>query len=143
MCVDGKVLAVNGKSDFDGAFKAVTQQDGNVLAVDGFPLFDGDFLAVDGNSNFDGKSRLYRDRPPFRYFCVGGITEHLPGNFGHVYTEQIPSVFFGMYPVPLLCVTNVMLHPLYKLVSVLNCLHTRDLHRRESSDSHSGQDNMN
>ena len=38
MRVDGKVLAVNGKSNFDGTFTAVTQHDGNFLAVDGFPL---------------------------------------------------------------------------------------------------------
>ena len=65
MRVDGKVLAVNGKSNFDGTFTAVTQHDGK-------------FLAVDGNSNFDGKSPLYRDRPPVRYFYVGKFTEHLP-----------------------------------------------------------------
>ena len=46
--------------------------------VDGFPFFDDNFLAVDGNSNFDGKSPLYRDRPPVRYFYVGKFTEHLP-----------------------------------------------------------------
>ena len=32
----------------------MTQHDGNVLVVDGFPFFDGKFLAVDGKSNFDG-----------------------------------------------------------------------------------------
>ena len=68
MRVDGKVLAVNGKSNFDGTFTAVTQHDGK-------------FLAVDGNSNFDGKSPLYRDRPPVRYFYVGKFTEHLPAIF--------------------------------------------------------------
>ena len=47
-------LAVNGKSNFDGTFTAVTQHDGKFLAVDGFRFFDGNFLAVDGNSNFDG-----------------------------------------------------------------------------------------
>ena len=78
MRVDGKFLAVNGKSNFDGTFTAVTQHDGKFLAVDGFPFFDGKFLAVDGNSNFDGKSPLYRDRPPVRYFYVGKFTEHLP-----------------------------------------------------------------
>ena len=77
MRVDGKFLAVNGKSNFDGTFTAVTQHDGKFLAVDGFPFFDGNFLAVDGNSNFDGKSPLYRDRPPVRYCCVGNVTEHL------------------------------------------------------------------
>ena len=46
--------------------------------VDGFPFFDDNFLAVDGNSNFDGKSPLYRDRPPVRYFYVGKFTEHFP-----------------------------------------------------------------
>ena len=79
MRVDSKFLAVNGKSNFDGTFTAVTQHDGKFLAVDGFPFFDGNFLAVDGNSNFDGKSPLYRDRPPVRYFYVGKFTEHLPG----------------------------------------------------------------
>ena len=81
MRVDGKFLAVNGKSNFDGTFTSVTQHDGKVLAVDGFPFFDGNFLAVDGNSNFDGKSPLYRDRPPVRYFYVGKFIEHLPGKF--------------------------------------------------------------
>ena len=33
---------------------AVTQHDGNVLAVDGFLFSDGKFLAVDGKSNLDG-----------------------------------------------------------------------------------------
>ena len=51
MRVDGKVLAVNGKSNFDGTFTAATQHDGKFLAVDGFPFFDGNFLAVDGDSN--------------------------------------------------------------------------------------------
>ena len=73
MRVDGKFLAVNGKSIFDGIFTAVTQHDGK-------------FLAVDGNSNLDGKSPLYRDRPPVRYFYVGKFTEHFPGIFlfGHI-----------------------------------------------------------
>ena len=53
MRVDGKFLALDGKSNFDGTFASVTQHDGN-------------FLAVDGNSNFDGKPPLYRDRPPVR-----------------------------------------------------------------------------
>ena len=83
MRVDVKFSAVSGKSIFDGTFTAVTQHDGNFLAVDGFPFFDGNFLAVDGDSNFDGKSPLYRDRPPVRYFYVGNITQHLP-----VYFEQ-------------------------------------------------------
>ena len=55
--------------------------DGKFLAVDGFPFFDGNSLTVDGNSNFDGKSPLYRDRPPVRYFYVGKITQHRPGNY--------------------------------------------------------------
>ena len=38
MRVDGKFLAVNGKSIFDGTFAAVTQHDGKFLAVDGFPF---------------------------------------------------------------------------------------------------------
>ena len=50
MRVDGKFLAVDGNSSFDGTFTAVTQHDGKFLAVDGFPFFDGNFLAVDGNS---------------------------------------------------------------------------------------------
>ena len=50
MRVDGKFLAVDGKSYFDGTFTAVTQHDGKLLAVDGFPFFDSNFLAVDGNS---------------------------------------------------------------------------------------------
>ena len=52
MRVDGKFLAVDGKSYFDGTFTAVTQHDGKLLAVDGFPFFDGNFLAVDGNLKF-------------------------------------------------------------------------------------------
>ena len=52
MRVDGKFLAVDGKSNFDGSFRAVTQHDGKFLAVDGFPFFDGNFLVVDGNSKF-------------------------------------------------------------------------------------------
>ena len=52
MRVDGKFLAVGGKSIFDGTFTAVTQHDGKFLAVDGFPFLDGNFLAVDGNSSF-------------------------------------------------------------------------------------------
>ena len=47
-------LAVDGKSNFDGIFTAVTQHDGRFLVVDGFSFFDGKFLAVDGNSKFDG-----------------------------------------------------------------------------------------
>ena len=82
MRVDGKFLTVNGKSNFDGTFTAVTQHDGKLLAVDGFPFFYGNFMAVDGKANFDGKSPLYRDRPPVRYIYVGKITEHLPGKFG-------------------------------------------------------------
>ena len=81
MRADGKFLAVNGKPNFDGTFTAVRQHDGKFLAVDGFPFFDGNFLAVDGNSNFDGKSPLYRHRPPVRYFYVGKFTEHLPEFF--------------------------------------------------------------
>ena len=78
MRVDGKFLAVNGKSNFDGTFTAVTQHDGKLLAVDGFPFYERNFLAVEGNSNFDRKSPLYRDRPPVRYFYVGKFTEHRP-----------------------------------------------------------------
>ena len=52
MRVDGKFLAVDSKSSFDGTFTAVTQHDGKFLAVDGFPFFDGNSLAVDGNSKF-------------------------------------------------------------------------------------------
>ena len=52
MRVDGKFVAVDGKSNFDGTFTAVTQHDGTFLAVDGFPFFNGNFLAVDGNSKF-------------------------------------------------------------------------------------------
>ena len=52
MRVDGKSLAVDGKSNFDGTFTAVTQHDGKCLAVDGFPFFDGNVFAVDGNSKF-------------------------------------------------------------------------------------------
>ena len=79
MRVDVKFLAVNSKSIFQGTFTAVTRHDGRFLAVDGFPFFYGNVLAVDVNSHFDGKSPLYRDRPPVRYFNVGKITEHLPG----------------------------------------------------------------
>ena len=50
----GNVLAVDGKSIFDGIFTAVTQHDGKFFGVDGFSFFDGKFLAVDGKSNFDG-----------------------------------------------------------------------------------------
>ena len=74
-------MAVDGKSNFDGTFTVVTQHDGKFLAVDGFPFFNGNSLAVEGNSNFDGKSPLYRDRPPVRYVYVGKITEHSPENF--------------------------------------------------------------
>ena len=38
MRVGGKFLAVNGISNFDGTFTAVTQHDGKFLAVDGFPF---------------------------------------------------------------------------------------------------------
>ena len=54
-------MAVDGKSNFDGIFTAVTQHDGifmavtqhdgKFLAVDGFSFFDGKFLAVDGKLN--------------------------------------------------------------------------------------------
>ena len=73
MRVDGKYLAVNGKSNFDGTFTAVTHHDGKFLAVDSFAFIDGNFLAVDGNSDFDGKSPLYRYCPPVRYFFVGKL----------------------------------------------------------------------
>ena len=36
MRVDGKFLAVDGKSNFDGIFTAVTQHDGKLPAADGF-----------------------------------------------------------------------------------------------------------
>ena len=78
MRVDGKFLAVNGKSNFDGTFTAVTQHDGK-------------FLAVDDNSNFDGKSPLYRDRPPVRYFYVGKFTEHLRGFEQNLYEDSQKS----------------------------------------------------
>ena len=39
------------------------------------------FWPMTVTQNFDGKSPLYRDRPPVRYFYVGKITEHLPENF--------------------------------------------------------------
>ena len=38
MRVDDKVWAVNGKSNFDGTFTAVTQHDGKFLAVEVFPF---------------------------------------------------------------------------------------------------------
>ena len=90
-------LAVNGKSNFDGTFTAITQHDGKFLAVDGFPFFDCNFLAVDGNSNFDGKSPLYRDRPPVRYFYVGKFTEHLPGIFREELNQSYSSVAYCMH----------------------------------------------
>ena len=40
---DGNDLAVDGKSNFNGIFMAVTQHDGKFLAVDGFSFFDGKF----------------------------------------------------------------------------------------------------
>ena len=45
-------LAVDGKSNFDGIFTAVTQHDGKFLAVDGKSIFDGIFTAV---TQHDGK----------------------------------------------------------------------------------------
>ena len=33
---DGNVLAVDGESNFDGIFTAVTHHDGKFLAIDGF-----------------------------------------------------------------------------------------------------------
>ena len=98
MRVDGKFLAVNGKSNFDCTFTAVTQQDGKLLAVDGFPFFIGNILSIAGNSNFDGKSPLYQDRPPVWYFYVGKFTERLPalevGNtpYGIRHTSPTESV---------------------------------------------------
>ena len=93
MRFDGKFLAVNGTPNFDVTFTAVTQHDGKFLVVDGFPFFDGNFLTVDGNSNFDGKSPLYRHRPPVWYFYVGKYTEHLPESnstlFRQVYYNSI------------------------------------------------------
>ena len=53
---------------------------------------DGKFLAVDGKSNFDGKSPLYRDRPPVRYFYVGKITEHRPGNLCRCRRISLPTM---------------------------------------------------
>ena len=47
-------MAVDGKSNFDGIFTAVTQHDGNFLAVDGFWFFDGNEFGGYGNSNYDG-----------------------------------------------------------------------------------------
>ena len=84
MRVDGKLLAVNGKSNFDGTFTAVNQHDGNVLAVD-------------GTSNFDCKSPLHRDRPPVRYFYVGKFTEHLPGIFREELNQSYSSVAYCMH----------------------------------------------
>ena len=68
----------------------VTHHDGKFLAVDGFPFFDGIFLAVDGNSNLDGKSPPYRDRPPVRCFYVGKITGHSPEKNGATYSTAVP-----------------------------------------------------
>ena len=45
-------LAVDGKSNFDGIFTAVTQHDGKFLAVDDKSIFDGIFTAV---TQHDGK----------------------------------------------------------------------------------------
>ena len=85
MSVDGKFLAVNGKSNLDGTCTAVTQHDGK-------------FLAVDDNSNFDGKSPLYRDRPPVRYFYA----ENLPNTsllfscfFVSPRRAESPEIFFS------------------------------------------------
>ena len=50
--LDGKFLAVDGKSNFDSIFTAVTQHDGKFLAVDGKSIFDGIFTAV---TQYDGK----------------------------------------------------------------------------------------
>ena len=98
MRVDGTFLAVNGKPNIDGTFTAVTQRDGKFLAVDRFPFLDGNFLAVDGNSNFDGKSPLYRDRPPVRYFYA----ENLPNTsllfscfFVSPRRAESPEIFFS------------------------------------------------
>ena len=52
MRVDGKFLAVNGKSNFDGTFTAGTQHDGKVFGGRRFSLFDGNFLAVDQFGTF-------------------------------------------------------------------------------------------
>ena len=81
MRVDGTFLAVNGKSNFDGTFTAVTQHDGKFFGGRRFPFYKGNFWGVDGNSNLDGKSPIYRDRPPVRYFYVRKFTDHLSGNF--------------------------------------------------------------
>ena len=37
------VFAVDGKSNFDGIFTAVTQHDGKFSAVDGYSFLDGNF----------------------------------------------------------------------------------------------------
>ena len=76
MRADGKFLAVDGKSNFDGTFTAVTQHDGKFLAVDGFPFFDGNFLAVDGNSKIFTVSRPYTG------------TDH---QFGTFMSEKLPN----------------------------------------------------
>ena len=39
MRVGGKFLAVDGKSNFDGIFTAVTQHDGKFFGARRFPLF--------------------------------------------------------------------------------------------------------
>ena len=91
MRVDGKFLAVDGKSNFDGTFTALTQHDGKFLPVDSFLFFYGNSVVVDGNSNFDGKSPIYRDCPPVRYFYVGKITEQSPEKNGPLTSGVIPS----------------------------------------------------
>ena len=65
-------MAVDGKSNFDGIFTAVTQHDGIFMAV---TQHDGKFLAVDGFSFFDGK-----------FSAVGG------SNFELVFVSRIPQI---------------------------------------------------
>ena len=73
------------------------------MAVDGFPFLDGKFLAVDGNSNFDGKSPLYRDRPPVRCFYVGKFTEHLPVFFAVAPDADDPTQTLPLTLIGTLC----------------------------------------
>ena len=49
---DVKFLAVDGTSNLDGIFTAVTQHDGKLLALDDKSNFDGIFTAV---TQHDGK----------------------------------------------------------------------------------------
>ena len=85
MRVDGKFLAVDGKSNFDGTFTAVTQHDGKFLAVDGFPLFDGNFLAVDGNSKF-------------KFLTVSRPYTGTVHQFGTFMSEKLPNTSLKISP---------------------------------------------